>query len=202
MPRVNKKYREEAKERIIAAAIEVAKKNGWDAVTLDAIARNVGVSIPALYSYFESREVLLREVVFSSFQDLQSALETMLAVDEDLHRTLSRMVELFMAQHEPYAGIMFQIPTRFIQDLRNQEESSHIFNDIRFIIRDFLARAQSKGELAAAVNPDAAACTIIAVTIGFQIGSLSLELDADAVKRFWLATVEGYLQMGPENPAP
>ena len=62
MARINAK--EDAKKKIIAAALDIAAEHGWDAVTLDAIAQNVGVTKPALYSYFENREALLRDVLF------------------------------------------------------------------------------------------------------------------------------------------
>ena len=44
MPRINTEYREEAKRKIITAALEVATSDGWQRVTLETIARKVGVT--------------------------------------------------------------------------------------------------------------------------------------------------------------
>jgi AcrR family transcriptional regulator len=52
MPRINTEYREDAKKKIIDAAVEVAAEDGWGALTLDAVARKVGVTKGAFYSYF------------------------------------------------------------------------------------------------------------------------------------------------------
>ena len=63
-------------------------EHGWDAVTLDAIAQNVGVTKPALYSYFKNREALLREVTLEVVRNIQAGLGTTLAHDNDIHRII------------------------------------------------------------------------------------------------------------------
>ena len=39
MARVNREYREDAKERIVNAALAIVINKGWEAMTLDAIRR-------------------------------------------------------------------------------------------------------------------------------------------------------------------
>ncbi|WHT19493.1 TetR/AcrR family transcriptional regulator [Crossiella sp. CA-258035] len=64
---------------IRAAARRLLVENGRDAVTLRAIARDLGITAPALYRYYDSREDLLRQlcedVCLSMAEELQPKLD-------------------------------------------------------------------------------------------------------------------------------
>ena len=201
MSRINTEYhteyREDAKKKIIAAALDVAAEHGWDAVTLDAIAQNVGVTKPALYSYFKNREALLREVTLEVVRNIQTGLETALAHDDDIDRIIRSLAELLFEQQKPYANIFFQLPTRMRQDAKNREEFAHFFDNSRTILRDCLTRIKSDGRLSRVVDPDAAAYMIIAMTMGLLTSSDFLKMDVNAAKEIWIDTLERYLLIGP-----
>jgi AcrR family transcriptional regulator len=59
-------------QEIIQTARRLLVEQGPDAVTLRAIAREMGMTAPALYRYFDSHEELLRHVVADIFTDLAS----------------------------------------------------------------------------------------------------------------------------------
>ena len=200
MSRINTEYhteyREDAKKKIIAAALDVAAEHGWDAVTLDAIAQNIGVTKPALYSYFKNREALLRDVTLEVVRNIQTGLETTLAYDNDIHRIIRNLAKLLFEQQKPYANIFFQLPARMRQDAKNHEEFAHFFDKSRTVIRDSLTRIKSDGELLRAIDPDAAAYMIIAMTMGLLTSSDFLEMDINEAKKIWIDTVERYLLIG------
>jgi len=200
MSRINTEYhteyREDAKKKIIAAALDVAAEHGWDAVTLDAIAQNIGVTKPALYSYFKNREALLRDVTLEVVRNIQTGLETTLAHDNDIHRIIRNLAELLFEQQKPYANIFFQLPARMRQDAKNHEEFAHFFDKSRTVIRDSLTRIKSDEGLLREVDPDAAAYMIIAMTIGLLTSSDFLEMDVNVAKKIWIDTVERYLLIG------
>ncbi|MBT8506851.1 hypothetical protein AZH53_00200 [Methanomicrobiaceae archaeon CYW5] len=58
MPKVVPEYKEEARRRIIGAALEIFMKKGYRATTMADIARDVGVSKGAIYTYFRGKEDL------------------------------------------------------------------------------------------------------------------------------------------------
>src|SRR6478609_4943484 len=60
-----------AVKRVALAQLE---SGGPAAVALNAIARELGVSGPALYRYFSSRDALLTELVLDAYNDLADAL--------------------------------------------------------------------------------------------------------------------------------
>ncbi|OPY35667.1 MAG: DNA-binding transcriptional repressor AcrR [Methanoregula sp. PtaU1.Bin006] len=200
MSRINTEYhieyREDAKKKIIAAALDVAAEHGWDAVTLDAIAQNIGVTKPALYSYFKNREALLRDVTLEVVRNIQTGLETTLVHDNDIHRIIRNLAKLLFEQQKPYANIFFQLPTRMRQDAKNHEEFAHFFDKSRIVIRDSLTRIKSDEGLLREVDPDAAAYMIIAMTMGLLTSSDFLEMDVNVAKKIWIDTVERYLLIG------
>lgn len=197
MSRINtefhSEYRVDAKKKIIAAALDVASEHGWDAVTLDAIALNVGVTKPALYSYFKNREALLRDVTLEVVRNIQTGLENTLAHDADLHQIIRNLADLLFEQQKPFANIFFQLPSRIRQNAKNREEFTQIFDQNRIIIRDCLTRIKSEGRLLQMVNPDAAAYMIIAMTMGLLTSSDFLKMDIITAKKIWIDSVERYL---------
>jgi len=78
MPKVVPEYKDDARRRIIGAAIDVIAERGSDGMTVDDVAKKIGVTKGAVYWYFQSREALLaavldslqaeiRQVTFESF---------------------------------------------------------------------------------------------------------------------------------------
>ena len=76
MPKVVPEYKEEAKAKIIKAARTVFAKKGYHDATMDDVAKEVGVSKGALYSYFKSKEDLLKEIYLQSHRDLRTIIDT------------------------------------------------------------------------------------------------------------------------------
>ena len=67
MARIDRR-RERSREEILEGARRVLLRNGIAATTLDAVAREVGVSKTALYYYYPSKDALFFELVFGAFK--------------------------------------------------------------------------------------------------------------------------------------
>ena len=194
MARVNKQYREDAKERIITAAIEVAVENGWDALTLDAIAQNVGVTIPALYSYFRNVDALREEVVFKVLRNNLANVEATLTRKGDIYQNIQDYADLIFVHQKQYANILSNLPLKFLKDPGQREKIAPFFRTSSIIIRDCLARAQSRGEIPLQVDPNEAARLIASITVGLQLSSMFIETaDENAEKSLWIEGVERIL---------
>ncbi len=61
--------------QIVAAARELLVAGGIEAVTVRAIAAELGMTAPALYRYFDSREALLSELIDALYDELADALD-------------------------------------------------------------------------------------------------------------------------------
>ena len=64
------RYRLQVREEIKAHAWEQVATAGASALSLNAIARRMGLSGPALYRYFASRDELITELVLDAYRDL------------------------------------------------------------------------------------------------------------------------------------
>ena len=200
MPRIIKKYREDAKKRIIAAAIEVADEKGLDGITLDAIAQNVGVSIPALYTYFENRDALLSALVLEVVRKTQVGLESVFSQDGDIRQKVEELASLLFEERKSYTNIFFQLPVLVHQNPKARDELSEIFHMIRVVIHDYLVRKKNEGMLSQKVDPDEATRIIFAITIGLNFSSLVMELqDIHTIRKTWIDTVKRSLLIGIEQ---
>jgi AcrR family transcriptional regulator len=132
-PRGPYKKSEQAKERIIAAAIEQLMEEGYRSLTFRRVARRAGVSIGNLQHHFESKEKLLAEMIDTVITGYLDEFEVMLdseespteqltsvvtAVVEDLttRETTMFFPELWsLANHEPAVeALMTQMYGRYI----------------------------------------------------------------------------------------
>jgi AcrR family transcriptional regulator len=102
--------RDERQELILAKAQSLIARKGVDAVTMAELAKLTGLSRPAIYQYFASREHVLAELVINEMADLSNVLDEHLAKFDDpaeqvrvwLHYTL---VHLSSADHRSIRDI-------------------------------------------------------------------------------------------------
>jgi AcrR family transcriptional regulator len=67
--------REATRERILAAATELAREGGWPSVTMRKIADRVDYTHPALYAYFPTKEALLLALLREGLKRFRADLE-------------------------------------------------------------------------------------------------------------------------------
>jgi AcrR family transcriptional regulator len=67
-------YRGHVRDEVKRVALDQLAAGGPQAVSVNAIARELGVSGPALYRYFANRDELLTELVVDAYDDLAAAL--------------------------------------------------------------------------------------------------------------------------------
>jgi AcrR family transcriptional regulator len=66
--------------RIIAAAVELFDKNGYENTTLEQIAQALGVTKPFIYAHFKSKVQLLAEICSYGIATSQRALESVMGL--------------------------------------------------------------------------------------------------------------------------
>ncbi|MFR0354731.1 TetR/AcrR family transcriptional regulator [Streptomyces sediminimaris] len=68
------RYREQTRAEIKEIALRQLAEGGTPAVALTRIAKEVGLSGPALYRYFDSRDALLTDLIRDAYADLAAAV--------------------------------------------------------------------------------------------------------------------------------
>lgn len=71
MPKVVPRYKEEAKRRIILAAMEVMTEKGYEETTIDEVAKKMGATKGAVYCYFRSKKELFQEVLMTMEEEYE-----------------------------------------------------------------------------------------------------------------------------------
>lgn len=72
----------DARERLLAAAFEIATRDGVDAVSTRAVCTAAGVQAPSLYHHFGDRAGLIRAVVDMAFEEYFDRKDTATPVDD------------------------------------------------------------------------------------------------------------------------
>ncbi len=73
-PTMRERYRAQVRGEVKQAALRQLAESGPGGVSVSAIGKQLGVSGPALYRYFASRDELLTELVIDAYHDLAAAL--------------------------------------------------------------------------------------------------------------------------------
>jgi len=77
----------DARERMLAAAFEIATRDGVDAVSTRAVCAAAGVQAPSLYHHFGDRAGLIRAVVDIAFEEYFHRKDAVIAADDADPRT-------------------------------------------------------------------------------------------------------------------
>ena len=185
MPRINAEYREDARRKILNAALAVAETKGLETVTLDEIAQRVGVTKSALYAYFDNRDALIRELVVEIFHRNQAEVKDALADDPYMPVMLERLGKWIFASHIQYASLFVQIKTNYSDDPMLRKIFSDSFSQISDIIGKQISHMQELGKIPNKGDPEELATTITAFAIGLKVLSKHMGSDSNKVRQIW-----------------
>ncbi len=136
MPKVVPEYREDAKRRIIEAAMDVIAERGSDGMRIDDVARKLGVTKGAVYWYFKTKEDLISAVLNKIQADVQK-LEFESYYNRPLEETLAQMFDRFALTDDRQRAIFFEM---FALATRN--------TDVRHATREYYEGLASSFETA------------------------------------------------------
>lgn len=103
------------KAELIDACRDVLLEEGLPAVTVRAVAARLGMTAPALYRYYESREALLEDVIDQLYDELAEVLEAACAgaatgTVTDRFLAAARRFRGWAMEHRTEFGLMFGAP--------------------------------------------------------------------------------------------
>jgi AcrR family transcriptional regulator len=84
----------ETRERIVQTAASMFALHGLRNVSMNDIAGACGMSGPAIYNYFASKDVLYIEIICTMFGEITSALAKALNTNEGLFASLDRVLDI------------------------------------------------------------------------------------------------------------
>jgi AcrR family transcriptional regulator len=101
LPSRRERLRSQARAEAKSLALQQLADAGPSALSLNAIARQMGLTGPALYRYFTDRDALLAELILDAYADLATAVEA--AVDEHRARPAADRFRAFAAAYRGWA---------------------------------------------------------------------------------------------------
>jgi len=108
MPKVVPEYREDAKRRIIEAAMDVIAERGSDGMRIDDVARKLGVTKGAVYWYFKTKEELIGAVLNRIQADIQK-IEFESYYNRSFEETLAQIYDRFALTDDRQRAIFFEM---------------------------------------------------------------------------------------------
>ncbi|MGB8657959.1 MAG: helix-turn-helix domain-containing protein [Candidatus Zixiibacteriota bacterium] len=80
--------KEEVKKSILDAARKIALREGWNCVTIRKIADEIEYTPPIVYEHFESKEDLIKELIYMGFRLLQKEVKKVKQSQKDPKKLL------------------------------------------------------------------------------------------------------------------
>lgn len=93
MGHIERKIREKENLRaaMLDAAIQIAREEGWPALTIRKIADRIEYTPPIVYEFFENKEALIRELVLTGFRKLHQDYDMIFQEEADPKKQLRRI---------------------------------------------------------------------------------------------------------------
>ena len=187
MPKVIPEYKEAAKTKIIQAARKVFAEKGYHDTTMDDIAKEIGVSKGALYSYFKSKEDLLKELSLQNHQTLRDIINTA-CKSHDLTQALE---EVYVQMTEKYGGNMhtnFEIIALAAHEPTTKKIIMEDFQRDIDTVQSFLEDKMKQGTMRTDVNARALAELFTSLYMG-TMAKLILGFNSKEIHDNWMESM-------------
>lgn len=145
----------EKRERILNIAISEFAAKGYNAASINTIAKNAGISIGGMYRYFESKEALIMTVLDWGYALLEKALNEIVEMEGDIFVRIEAMLRTSMDYSRKYKEInqiYLDVSTEGLSALANRI-SLKMEGITAKLYRESLAQAKEEGIIRKEVHP-------------------------------------------------
>ncbi|WP_246817400.1 TetR/AcrR family transcriptional regulator [Corynebacterium sp. HMSC071B10] len=183
-------------DAILAVALKHFAKRGYHAATVRAIARDVGVTIPALYYHYDSKQhILVALLDFSMNIVEQKVAASVDAAGDDPRAQLVNLTEalsLYMANYRELAFLDSEI--RSLEG-ENRQVYAERRDRLELLLRSILQRGQEQGIFSTYASPSDISRALLSAIQGIAVwfrmdGPDTPEVVAQKYARLALALAE------------
>jgi len=187
MPKVIPEYKEDAKRRIIDAAMDVIAERGCDLMTVDDVAKKIGVTKGAVYWYFKTREELIEAAMKKIQTDMQKiSFESY--YNRPLEDVLVQMFDRFSLTNDRQRAIFFEM---FAQATRNSDmrhATREYYEGLVATLEDLIKKEKRKEFLQTQIDAHQLALLMVALYSGLQNYELVWMYQKD-IRDLWIEGV-------------
>ncbi|GLV54767.1 TetR family transcriptional regulator [Dictyobacter sp. S3.2.2.5] len=84
------------RQAILAAALEIARQDGWSALTIRKVGEHIEYSAPMVYEYFKNKEDMLLELLQDGFRQLTASMQqASISTADDEERRLLEIADAY-----------------------------------------------------------------------------------------------------------
>jgi AcrR family transcriptional regulator len=187
MPKMILEYKKAVISKIIQTALEIFSKNGYRGTTMDDIAKKLGVSKGALYSYFKSKDDILKEIFQSNHQILRETLCKSVD-DQDYLQAMEKAYKLMTENYDEFVHTSFELFALASHDknIRSIIREDHE-KDVE-VISELLQNLKEKGKIRTDVDPRIMARLVDALFTGIWL-NLIMGYDNAEVHETWIKSI-------------
>jgi AcrR family transcriptional regulator len=188
MPRVVPEYKEDAKRRIIEAAMDVMAEKGCEALAIDDVAKKIGVTKGAVYWYFPSREKLIAEVFHKIQTDIQK-VSFEAYYNRPLEETLALIFDRFTLNDSRQQAIFFEMLALSNRNPDIRHATREYFHGITATIEEAIRMEKRKEFLQTQTDAHALALLMVALFSGLRDYEL-LWMSPAEIRALWIEGVK------------
>jgi AcrR family transcriptional regulator len=181
--------KDETRERITQAAIELFTERGYDATTVDDIAAKADVAKGTFFNYFPRKEAVFDALAEQRAVEMEDVTRDLLAQSIPARQKLRRFCEEMTSRHLSNPELSRMAVTRMLN--RIHDPIHEVPATFRGYLRQILEQGQERGELRSDVQIDRAAALIQGAAIGtlvawFCVPAGSIDLTRELQERLEL----------------
>lgn len=184
-----------SREQLLAVAAELFARHGLHGVTLAQIAGAAGMSGPAIYNHFRSKDALFCEVVCLMYDEETAAFRQVLEPLHSLDQALDQLFALVPQIYRSDGVLQLLSLTAQLEAVRNPQLFAGIIEAGQRrdqVAIDLMQRAQRSGELPAEVDASELGSLLISLFVG-ALGYRSLHAPSQAEFGHSVLTLRNFL---------
>jgi len=181
MPKVVPRYKEQAKSRIIEAALRVFAKKGYHEATMKDVADRLRVSEGTIYLYFKSKRELFKAIGDLGERQTAEVISSAIQSEDPVRRFFDLAADLY-EQYEPISGLIFELFAEASRDASLRKIIRGDFDKDRETMRAFLVELQKRDRIESDIDVNSVAMAIVTLFYGYAISRL-LGVGKDEAKR-------------------
>ncbi|HEX3001473.1 MAG TPA: TetR/AcrR family transcriptional regulator [Methanoregula sp.] len=167
MPKVVPEYKEDAKRRIIEAAMDVIAERGCDQMTIDDVAKKIGVTKGAVYWYFKSKEDLVAAVL-NKFQNDIERTSFSTFYNKPLENAFMEVFDSFALTDDRQRAIFFEMFALAARNSNVRHATREYYAGLVATFEEAIKREKKKNFIQTQADPHTLALLLVALYSGLQ----------------------------------
>jgi len=171
MPKVVPHYKEQARARIVEAALRVFAEKGYHEATMQDVADKLQVSEGTIYLYFRSKRELFKAISDLGEHDIAEGLSLAMASDDPVKSFFDLATDLY-EQYESISGLLVELLAEASRDASLRRIVRSNFDTDRETMQKFLMDLRKRGRIGTEADIDSISMAILCLLYGYAITRL------------------------------